>query len=357
MSLFVFVGSQNRTDTDIREGGGLQVFAYDEAAADLRLLHAEAGADNPSYIAVDRAAGALYAVNEVGSWLECTVSACRIDWTSGALTYLNKQPTRGRASCHVALLPDNRLGIANYSHEDGGPDQAVCFYPLEADGSIGAPFASAAHKAAAGQASRDRSHAHCVASTLDGKLVLVTDLGLDCVVAYDPADPAREVHRVQLAEGHGPRHMVCHPDGRFIYILNELVPFISILEWDGSTLSHHSDVGTMDSVEPGAAAYGAAIQLSSDARFLYASTRGVDCITVFAVEADGGRLERVQVAGCGGAWPRDFCLTPSGRLVLVANQHSNSLAILSRDSESGRLADTGRRLDIGTPQCVKIVQA
>ncbi|MFD2649453.1 lactonase family protein [Devosia albogilva] len=357
MSLFVFVGSQNRTDTEIREGGGLQVFSYDEGTADLRLLHAEAGADNPSYIAIDQPGGALYAVNEVGSWLECTVSAYGIDWTSGALTYLNRQPTRGRASCHVALLPGHRLGVANYSHEDGGPDQAVCFYPLSADGSIDAPFASAPHKPEAGHEPRDRSHAHCVSLTLDGRLVLVTDLGLDCVFAYDAADPAREVQRVRLPAGHGPRHVVGHPGGRFIYVLNELVPFISVLEWDGSILRHHSDVGTLENLEPGAAAYGAAIQLSSDARFLYASTRGVDCISVFEVNSDGSRLERVQVAGCGGAWPRDFCLTPGGKHVLVANQHSNSVAILSRDGESGQLTDTGHRLDIGTPQCVKIVQA
>src|SRR5690606_41645396 len=102
MSLFVFVGSQNRTDTEIREGGGLQVFSYDEGTAEFGLLHAEAGADNPSYLAIDRAGSVLYAVNEVGSWLECTVSAYGIDWASGGLTYLNKQPTRGqigRASC------------------------------------------------------------------------------------------------------------------------------------------------------------------------------------------------------------------------------------------------------------------
>jgi 6-phosphogluconolactonase len=357
MSLFVFVGAQNRSDSEIREGAGLKVFSYDEAAADLRLRHEEAGADNPSYLAVDPASSALYAVNEVGSWLECTVSAYRIDWSSGRLSYLNKQPTRGRATCHVALLPGGRLGVANYSHEDGGPDQAVCFYPIDEDHSIGGPLASAPHKAAPGHQARDRSHAHCVTPTLDGKLVLVTDLGLDCVIAYDAADPSRELHRVALAVGHGPRHLVCHPGGRFIYVLNELAPVISILEWDGGILRHHSDIDTLATVPPGAAAYGAAIQLSADSRFLYASTRGVDCLSVFAVEADGSRLAPVQLAGCGGAWPRDFCLTPSGKHVLVANQHGNAIAILARDGETGQLSDTGRRLEVQAPQCVKIVEA
>src|SRR5690606_11338123 len=229
-------------------------------------------------------------------------------------------------------------------------------YTIEEGGRIGNPVASAPHRAATGQPSRDRSHAHCVTPTLDGRLVLVTDLGLDCVIAYDAADLTRELHRVQLASGHGPRHMACHPGGRFIYVLNELSPFISILEWDGATLRHHSDVETIESVAPGTAAYGAAIQLSADGRYLYASTRGVDCISVFSVAADGG-LERIQNTGCGGVWPRDFCLTPSGAHLLVANQHSNSVAILSRDAASGQLADTGRRLDVATPQCVKVVDA
>lgn len=357
MSLLVFVGAQNRSDTEIHEGGGLTVFSWDESAADPRLLHEEAGADNPSYLAIDAGADALYAVNEVGSWPECTVSAYSIDRASGALTYLNKQPTRGRASCHVALLPGRRLGVANYSHEDGGPDQAVCFYTLEDDHRIGGPASSSAHRGEDGYEPRDRSHAHCIAPTLDGKLLLVTDLGLDCVIAYDAAEPSRETQRVRLPVGHGPRHVALHAGGRFIYVLNELAPVISILEWDGTTLRHHSDVATLASVAPDSITAGAAIHLSDDGRYLYASTRGPDCISVFAVSDEGSRLELRQEVGSGGAWPRDFSLTPGGGHMLVANQHSGAVAILSRDTATGLLTDTGRRFAVRTPQCVKIIEA
>lgn len=59
---------------------------------------------------------------------------------------------------------------------------------------------------------------------------------------------------------------------------------------------------------------------------------------------------------CGGATPRNLALTPSGRHLLSANQNADRINIFARDAATGRLADTGRSIDIGTPMCVKIVR-
>lgn len=357
MTVTLFVGSANRSGNTIRSDCGISVIALDEASLAASSLHVESHIDNPSYLVVAPERGMVYAVSEVVEWAECTLSAYRIDRASKALAYVNKQPTRGLTTCHVALLPGNRLGIANYSHGSGGPDQAVCFYPLDETGALGAPDASAPHRGPSGPVAdrQERSHAHCVLPTLDGKAVLIADLGLDCIVGYAPSAPAEELFRLSLPGGYGPRHIVSHPNGRTLYVLNELQPAISVLGWDGQTLTHLHDVPTLDAGDLNAETAGAAIHLSADGACLYASTRGVDRISVFSLGEDERRPVLRQTIACGGRWPRDFSLTPSGAHLVVANQFTDDLAIFARDPESGLLRDTGTRIAVPAPQCVKML--
>ena len=349
----VLVGSDNRTAERNFGDCGIAVYSFDEASRAVELLGVEAGIDNPAYLAV--ADDCVYAVSEVLSWQECTVSAYRLDAGEGRLTFLNKQPTRGLTSCHVAVLPGKRLVVANYSDGAGGPDQAVCFYPLAADGLIGSPDGSAAHRGEPGAdpERQARSHAHCTVASVDGRAALVADLGLDSVIVYAAEAPVRELCRLRLPAGHGPRHIAVHPNGRTVYVLNELQPLLSVLDWDGARLTHERDVETLGEQAGTTASAGAAIQLSPDARFLYTSTRGPDCLTVFALGEAGTTPERVEVVPCGGRWPRDLGLTPSGAHLIVANQFSDALAIFARDAATGRLSDTGGRIAVRAPKCVK----
>lgn len=55
----------------------------------------------------------------------------------------------------------------------------------------------------------------------------------------------------------------------------------------------------------------------------------------------------------GGATPRNFTLTPDGNWLLVANQNGDCIAIFAIDKETGNLTDTGKRIEIGTPVCVR----
>ena len=47
---------------------------------------------------------------------------------------------------------------------------------------------------------------------------------------------------------------------------------------------------------------------------------------------------------------------PSGRFLVVANQNSDVLAAFRIDPDTGKLADTGQRAEIGTPMCVKFAR-
>jgi 6-phosphogluconolactonase len=54
-----------------------------------------------------------------------------------------------------------------------------------------------------------------------------------------------------------------------------------------------------------------------------------------------------------GETPRNFAIDPSGRYLIVANQNSDSLIVFRLDDRTGMLADIGKRVEIGTPMCVK----
>jgi len=57
----------------------------------------------------------------------------------------------------------------------------------------------------------------------------------------------------------------------------------------------------------------------------------------------------------GGAWPRNFALDPSGTLLLVANQRSDSIVAFRIDPATGRLMATGTRIDVPAPVCLRFV--
>jgi 6-phosphogluconolactonase len=73
---------------------------------------------------------------------------------------------------------------------------------------------------------------------------------------------------------------------------------------------------------------------------------------VFAIGAADGRLTPVQQISSGGHWPRNFALDPTGRFLLAANQHSNSIVSFRVDPSTGRLTPTGESIQVASPACV-----
>jgi 6-phosphogluconolactonase len=57
----------------------------------------------------------------------------------------------------------------------------------------------------------------------------------------------------------------------------------------------------------------------------------------------------VEIVPTGGKEPRNFTLDPSGHWLLAANQHSDTITVLRRDSETGRLSATGASIESPSP--------
>jgi 6-phosphogluconolactonase len=358
----MFVGSLNREAPYFQgaRGVGLSVYALDEATGETELLTEATGIDNPTFLSVTPDGSRLYANSEIFGWREGLVSAWRFDRAAKSLDYINMQPTLGSITAHSCLTRDGRrLLVANYGMGEGGPDQSVVVFGFRDDGGLAPPLMSVAHKGALGPnaARQERSHAHSITETVSGGMAIAADLGLDRLITYrlSPAGGLEPVAGIALSPGAGPRHVAMHPNGRFLFVMNELDSTVASLALDPAT----GALALLDS-KPAVPAeardhnHCADIQISPDGRFVYGSNRGHDSIAIFAVDADSGRLTLVDYTPCGGSTPRNLALSPSGRLLFSANQNADRISIFARDAATGRLADTGKAIMIGTPMCVRV---
>lgn len=95
----------------------------------------------------------------------------------------------------------------------------------------------------------------------------------------------------------------------------------------------------------------AAIRLTSDDRFVYASNRGHNSIVVFESLADGS-LKKIQTISSYGDIPRDINLSSDEKILLVANQDTDNITSFQRDKKTGIL--TKVQDDFFVPEAVCI---
>ncbi|HET7216579.1 MAG TPA: lactonase family protein [Vicinamibacterales bacterium] len=314
---------------------------------------------SPSFLALHPTTNYLYAVNEVDAFAgkpTGSVSAFAIDRASGGLTALNQQSSGGKGPAHLIV---DRGGanvlVANYG---GG---SVAALPIEKDGNLRAPSSVIQHTGASVNPSRQKEpHAHSVNLDASGRRAYVADLGLDKIMIYgfDPATgvlTANAPPSAAVAPGSGPRHLALHPSGRFAYVINELLLTVTAFTRDASS-GGLTSLQTISTLPPGTASNAsvstAEVQVHPSGKFLYASNRGHDSITVFALDENTGRLTYVQTEPTQGSTPRAFGIDPTGSFLLAANQRSDTVVVFRIDRASGRLSPAGVSIDVGAPVCI-----
>jgi 6-phosphogluconolactonase len=88
-----------------------------------------------------------------------------------------------------------------------------------------------------------------------------------------------------------------------------------------------------------------------DGRFVYATVRGHNSVSVLAMKRK--KLSLIQNLPCGGDFPRGMGIDPSGRWLIVGNQKSKTVTVFGIDKHTGMLAPTGQVLDAGISVDVK----
>ena len=343
------------TYTEPGKSRGVYRMRVDRASGALGVDGVAVEARNPSFLALAPDGRALYAVNELTQFegsASGALTALGRDPATQALTVRGQRASRGGAPCYVSLDRAGRHAlVANYV---GGN---VAVFPVGAAG-VGAATAFVQHEGRGPNAARQAApHAHCILLDPGNRFALVADLGIDRVrvYAFDAATGTLApgpVPEVALRPGAGPRHVAFAPDGRTVYLVNELDSTLVAFDYEAErgALRERQLLSTRPAGASGEN-FPADLHVHASGRFVYASNRGDDTIAVFAVAGDG-RLSLVQTVPTGGRWPRNFALDPAGRLLLVANQRSDSVVAFRVDQATGQLTPTGSPAALPAPVCL-----
>jgi len=140
-------------------------------------------------------------------------------------------------------------------------------------------------------------------------------------------------------EGEGPRHMQFHPDGRWVYFVNEQAKSVTLADYDAErgTLKSRQSLSTLPADADATKGSCADIHISADGRFVYASNRGHDSLAIFSINAETGELTAIGHTPTEKT-PRSFCLVPGGEnFVISAGEGSHRLIVFRRDPATGGL--------------------
>lgn len=333
-------------------------YAYDfdqEAGTFSEAPVAKALMPNPSYLAVH--GNKVYAVSEMP---DTTASVWAWRWGGNGFERMGSQPTgvfpaapsngpdeedvspfRGEDPCYVST-DGSVLAVANYS---GG---TLAVYRLREDGSI-SPLDSLLISGTGGPdlSRQDAPHVHCAVFSPDGKYLLFSEFSADEIgrLSLVGKGVRNYCRAATLTPDYGPRHLLFDASGKHLYVIGELSGDITVFDYADGLLTE-KQVVKADRLD----ARGAAdIHLSPDGEYLYASLRlRGDGIVVFKVGQEDGTLTYAGFTSTG-PHPRNFNITPNGRYVLVACRDNDSVEIYSRDSATGLLTFTGRRLSLERP--------
>jgi 6-phosphogluconolactonase len=195
----------------------------------------------------------------------------------------------------------------------------------------------------------------------NNRFALAADLGLDKILIYrldleaGKLTPNPEQPWARVKAGAGPRHLAFHPNGRFVYVINELDSTMTAFAYDGDrgTLKEIQTLSTLPEEFQGRS-HCADVHVHPSGKFVYGSNRGHDSIVIYACDEKSGELELVGHEPTQGAVPRDFALDPTGTYLLAANQNSDNIVVFRIDTRSGRLTPTGHVAQVPTPVCIQM---
>jgi 6-phosphogluconolactonase len=324
------------------------VFAMDRDSGDLTPVERVAvpGTDKPSPTSIPMAVSPdhrfLYAALRSEPF---PASSFAIDPESGRLTHLGAAPLADSMAYIVTDRSGRFLLSASY------PGAKLAINPIDATGRVGERPT---------QVLSTQPKAHCVVVDASNRYAYCTNLGGDIIMqlrfdaragTVSPNQPAS----ISTRPNAGPRHLAFHPNGRFLYLLNETDATLGIYAVDPAT-GTLAELQTVPTLPPDFAGKPSAADLhvAPDGRFIYASERTTSTIKGFRLDPERGTFSRC------GRWPtettpRGFAIDPRSRFLLAAGLSSNAMSVAAIDPDTGALAAV-RQYRLGEmPNWIEIV--
>ena len=353
-------------------GRGIHCFHVDRKTGAWTLVGVTQMGFSPSCLAVNAAGNRLYAANETqqsGDAKEGVINGFIINRATGELGQISAAPSGGAGPTYISLHPSGRwLLVANYF---GG---SVAVLPIDPDGKLGPPTdvqnpqgplgptkATNAPPGSFAISGHDRTHAHMIAASPDGRFIYHADLALDRIFIWTLDEQTGKLSpaatpSVSLPPGDGPRHFILHPNGRWFYSIQEEGSTVTLFDCDSNSgaLNSRQTISTLPKGFAGSN-FTSEILISKDGRYLYAGNRLHDSIAIFGIGNDGTLSYRGE-EWTHGDYPRSFTFEPSGRFLYCCNQRGDNVTCFAVNPNTGKLTFTGQYVPVGNPSHVAFVE-
>lgn len=162
--------------------GGIHAFTLDAATGRLKPLQRTAGVEHPFFLAVSPDQKYLYSIHakNFGGKEPEHVAAYALEGRTGGLKLLNRQSTRGTASCYLAVDATGKtVLVANYTTGNVGS------LPVREDGSLGEMVSFFQHAGSSVDLPRQKGpNAHSFVVSPDNRFAFAADLGIDQILSY-----------------------------------------------------------------------------------------------------------------------------------------------------------------------------
>jgi 6-phosphogluconolactonase len=349
---FLFVGTY--TEHEGSQSQGIYVYRMDPSSGKLTFEWETKGVLNPSFLDLHPERDFLYAVNEVhrfGGEDGGGVSAFSVDPASGELRLLNAYSSHGKDPCYISIEQTGRFAlVANYT------SGTVAMLPIRADGQLGPATDVIQHSGSSVHPERQTNpYAHCIRPDPTNRFAIATDLGADKLLIYRmdlENGKLKKYEEVKVQPGAGPRHIIFHPNGYFMYLINELNSTLIVYRYHSGSLE---ELQTITTLPWGFQGENLCADLHIRGKYLYASNRKHDSLALYLIDENTGRLTYEADIPSGGKEPRSFVIDPSGSFLLAAHERSDNIVVFRIDPATGNLSPTGQEAKLSQPVCVRFV--
>ncbi len=337
--------------------GAIHAFRFDTKAGTLSLLHRTTDVQNPFFLAVSKDARFLYSIDaeQFGGKEEEHVAAYSILNREGNLKRLNHQSARGTASCYLDIDATGKtVVVANYS------TGSVAALPVNQDGYLGKASTLIQHRGSSVNPARQKGpYAHSIEISPDNRFALSADLGIDKILIYQldaktaQLVPNEAQKSVSLPPGSGPRHLTFHPDGKRVYVINELTNTITFFDYapKSGRLTTRQTISTLPADFQGTS-HCADLKITPDGKFLYGTNRGHDSIAMYRI-AEDGQLNLIDIKPSLGKGPQNLFITPDGQWLICANMPGHNVVVFAIDANTGQLTIQGKPISMPMPSCIR----
>ena len=338
--------------------GAIHAYRLNSHTGALTLIHRTMDVEHPFFMAVSPNRKFLYSIHaeQFGGEEHEQVAAYAIEGRDGRLKLLNRQPSLGSASCYLDVDATGRtVLVANYS------TGSVAALPVREDGLLGEASSFVQHVGSSIDPERQMGpYAHSIVVSPDNRFAYAADLGIDRILNYRLDSKAGKLSPntqpfVRTPPGSGPRHLTFHPNGKHIYVINELQNSVTLFDHaaESGMLIERQTVSTLPDGFEGTS-HCADLKITPDGRFLYGTNRGHDSIAAYRLGEDG-RLTLIEIEPSLGQGPQNLAITPDGGLLLCANMPGAKAAVFRIDRETGALRSVGKPIEMPNPSCIMVL--